>query len=281
VSKNFELLQQVGKEHELLGNDQDSPKIHESPKPPASRPALSSVSPMDSPSGMTISPGGPMLSSNGHRRRLKLEARTKEEAMKLVQRLFVAPGPNAPRVVVFSSVEHGDGCSSVCTCVAETLAARGAGSVCVVDGNVHTPSLHNYFGLANRSGLAEAMVHTAPIRTFAQKVHGKNLWVITCGSAASDLPAMLGSDQFRSRMKELREAFDCVLIDAPPANLYGDAVTLGQLSDGMILVLQSSSTRREAARKAKETLDAANVRLLGAVLNKRSYPIPQVLYDKL
>lgn len=281
MSKNFELLQQVGKEHELLGNGQDSPTIHESPTPPASRPTLSSVSPVVSPTGPMLSTGGPMLSSGGNRRRLKLEARTKEEAMKLVQRLFVTPGSNAPRIVVFSSVEPGDGCSSVCTCVAEALAARGAGSVCVVDANAHTPSLHSYFGLANRSGLAEAMVHAGPIRTFAQKVHGKNLWVITCGSAASDLPAMLGSDQFRSRMKELREAFDCVLIDAPPANLYGDAVTLGQLSDGMILVLQSSSTRREAARKAKETLDAANVRLLGAVLNKRSYPIPQVLYDKL
>jgi Mrp family chromosome partitioning ATPase len=56
---------------------------------------------------------------------------------------------------------------------------------------------------------------------------------------------------------------------------------LGRFADGIVLVLQSNATRREAALKAKESFEVASVRLLGAVLNKRTFPIPQNLYQRL
>jgi len=82
-------------------------------------------------------------------------------------------------------------------------------------------------------------------------------------------------------MKELRAEFDYVLVDAPPVNLYADAILLGQLADGVVLVVQANSTRRETARKVKETLQAAKVNLLGTVLDKRTFPIPEPFYRRL
>jgi Mrp family chromosome partitioning ATPase len=46
-------------------------------------------------------------------------------------------------------------------------------------------------------------------------------------------------------------------------------------------VVQANSTHREVARKAKESLDSAKVRILGAVLNERTFPVPESLYRKL
>jgi Mrp family chromosome partitioning ATPase len=82
-------------------------------------------------------------------------------------------------------------------------------------------------------------------------------------------------------MAELREKFDYVLIDAPPISSYVDAVLLGQIADGVILVVEANSTRRETARMVKETFEGANVKLLGAILNNRTFPIPEALYRKL
>jgi len=45
--------------------------------------------------------------------------------------------------------------------------------------------------------------------------------------------------------------------------------------------LEANSTRREAAVKVSENLRAAQIRVLGAVLNKRTFPIPESLYSKL
>jgi Mrp family chromosome partitioning ATPase len=107
------------------------------------------------------------------------------------------------------------------------------------------------------------------------------LWLITCGSKTTDPHTLLTSDRLRSRLAELRAEFDYVLVDGPPVNLYADATVLGKLADGVVLVVQANSTHREAARKAKESLDSAKVRLWGAVLNKRTFPIPEALYRKI
>ena len=56
---------------------------------------------------------------------------------------------------------------------------------------------------------------------------------------------------------------------------------LGQLADGMVFVLEANSTRRESAIKVMENLRASHVQILGAVLNKREYPIPESVYHKL
>jgi Mrp family chromosome partitioning ATPase len=56
---------------------------------------------------------------------------------------------------------------------------------------------------------------------------------------------------------------------------------LGQLSDGVILVLEADSTRREAASAIAANLRSAKIPILAAVLNKRTFPIPENIYIKL
>jgi Mrp family chromosome partitioning ATPase len=74
---------------------------------------------------------------------------------------------------------------------------------------------------------------------------------------------------------ELRKEFDYVLIDSAPLNTHGDGITLAKLTDGLVLVLETNSTRREAVARVTASLHAAQIKILGAVLNK---PIPEALY---
>jgi len=104
-----------------------------------------------------------------------------------------------------------------------------------------------------------------------------NLWLSSSDSVGTNgqAPSM---SQIRSWIKDLRGEFEYVLINAPPIGLFGDAALLGQTADGVVLVLEANSTRRLAALKAKQVLDAAKVRLLGIVLNNRTFPIPEKVY---
>jgi Mrp family chromosome partitioning ATPase len=72
-----------------------------------------------------------------------------------------------------------------------------------------------------------------------------------------------------------------VLIDSPPLKTYSDGIALAQVADGLVLVLEANSTRREAAAKVAENLRAAQIKILGAVLNKRTFPIPEALYKMM
>jgi Mrp family chromosome partitioning ATPase len=79
----------------------------------------------------------------------------------------------------------------------------------------------------------------------------------------------------------LEDAFEYLLIDAPGARTSKDAELLGYVVDAAVLVIEANKTRRLAAGKAKERLEAAGVRLLGTVLNDRTFPIPDTLYKFL
>ena len=85
----------------------------------------------------------------------------------------------------------------------------------------------------------------------------------------------------RARVTDLRNEFAYILIDAPPLNRYADAIALGQLADGVVLILEANATRRESAVKVAAHLRSMHVKLLGAVLNKRTFPIPETLYNLL
>jgi Mrp family chromosome partitioning ATPase len=246
VSKNFELMQKAEQDQEIFLDVKNGNGAH-----------------------------------NGSHPARPLDRITKEETAKLVQRLFLLPGAAAPRVVVFSGIERGDGCTSICARAAETLMAMTEGSICVVDANLRHPGIHEYFQMKNRSGFSEALTNTGPIREFAQAMYGGKLLVITAGSQDGEPSALLSSPALVSRIAELRREFAYVLIDTPPANLYGDASTVGKQSDGTILVLNSNNTRRETARRSKLVFEGAGVPVLGGVLNRRTFPIPQPLYDRL
>jgi len=150
-----------------------------------------------------------------------------------------------------------------------------------VDANLRSPSLPELFGVTNHFGLTDALNRKGSIRDFTKVVGSENLRLLTCGSLATGSRGLLNSEAMKARVAELRSEFDYVLIDSPPLNTYSDGVAVGQLADGLVLVLEANSTRREAATQVTENLRVAQIRILGAVLNKRTFPIPGFLYDRL
>lgn len=202
-----------------------------------------------------------------------------DEITKLVQRVFIFPdAERPPAAVAFCGVDGGAGCSWICAHAGRTLAQQAAARICVIDGNYRSPSLHEEFRVEKGLGFAEAMRCSMPICDFVRTTRIANLWLMTCGTVEKSGNGSPAPARLRSRLAELRLEFDYLLIDTPPINSHADAMPIAQLADGIILVVGSNSTRREPARMARERLDAARVPLLGAVLNRRTYPIPEALY---
>lgn len=202
-----------------------------------------------------------------------------EETLRVVQQIFLLQTQEPPRVVVFAGVDPGNGCSRICASVAEVLAQNARRPVCLVDANFRSPSLSVLFGTTNHQGLTDALLQKGPTNSFAKPLDRHNLWLLPSGALAIDSPNLFSADNLRERLAELREEFDFVLIDAPPLSRYSDALVLGQHSEGIVLVLEAGSTRRESASGAVAGLRAAKVSILAAVLNKRTYPIPEKLYN--
>lgn len=204
-----------------------------------------------------------------------------DSTLRLVQRIFLQRTEGPPHLVVFAGIDHGNGCSQIAASVAETLAGNASGAVCLVEANFRSPSLPAMLGTTNYHGLTDALLEEDPIRSFIKPVCNDSLWLLSSGPLAADSPNLLTSERMKARFAELRKEFDFVIVDAPPMTRYADAIALGQLSDGIVLVIEAESTRREAALMAVENLSSSKIQILGAVLNKRTFPIPEKIYSRL
>jgi hypothetical protein len=203
-----------------------------------------------------------------------------EPLINLVQRVFLATSTASPRTIVFSGADRRCGCTWVCAHTCKVLAALMPGCVCAVDGNLRSPGLHEYFELQTADSLADAHTENDPMPELLQSSDGR-LSVLCSASPRSQQNGSLDLNRLRSRVRELRQEFEYVLVDAPSLDLYTDGIVLAGESDGLIMVLGANSSRRKAAQGIVEALQAANVSLLGAVLNKRVFPIPEFIYRKL
>jgi Mrp family chromosome partitioning ATPase len=200
-----------------------------------------------------------------------------EEMLRFVQRVFLSTSGTAPRQVVLCGVEDENGSSSVCASAGRTLAANTSRSVCLVDANVRSPRLSGMFGFRRttpRSG------SSALLRERCSRIGG-NLWLAEPDILADSGRLLLPANELKRRLALLRSEFEYMLIDAPGTSAGGDAQLLGQVADAAVLIIEANSTRRRAARKAKEALNSKGVRVLGTVLNSRSFPIPEWLYKRL
>jgi Mrp family chromosome partitioning ATPase len=199
------------------------------------------------------------------------------EMLRLVQNVFLMNQEEAPRQVVFCSIDGEDGSSSVCASAGRVLAANGSQSVCLVDANLRSPRLSRMLGMHKPTPFS---VTQPSLRGQCSEIES-NLWLAGSKVIAGDNGALLPMNALKTRISELRDLFEYVLIAAPGVNVSGDAQLLGQVSDAVILVVEANKTRRLSARKAKESLDAAGVRLLGSVLHDRTFPIPEHLFRRL
>jgi protein-tyrosine kinase len=200
-----------------------------------------------------------------------------EEILRLVQSTFLSTNGGAPQQVVFCGVDSENGSSSLCASVGRTLAANCSQSVCLVDANLRSPRLSGIFRV---DSTVPSPDRSASVREQWVQIAG-NLWLAGTDLLTDDRGSLLLLDPLKRLLTHLRGVFEYVLIDAPGISVSGDAATLGQAADAAVLVIDANSTRKLAARKAKDNLDVAGVRLLGTVLYNRSLPIPEWLYKRL
>ena len=311
MSKNFELLQQIGKEQNLFqtsGNMSAAVKIVECEPAATVEIALPEAQPKklkkpnkpNKPNKPKMEIRWPELrwpevvkekakswireTPRANPSRLSESGKiTRREEIKLVQRIFPA-GPlgtqRAPQVVAFSGVEHGHAASDICARSCEILANRDDGPVCAVDASFGSPSLHRYFGMENRRGLSEALCDSTPVQEFIHNIKNSKLWIMPVGSANLELTGNEIANRLTERMAELRTFFKYVVIHSP---VYSDRAAAPHSfgADGLVLVVEANCTRREAVREVMEELRLQGTPILGVVLNNRTFPIPDAIYHKL
>jgi capsular exopolysaccharide synthesis family protein len=173
------------------------------------------------------------------------------------------------KILLITSTGPQEGKSSTVNNLGRSLAAAGD-RVIVIDCDLRRPTQHVRFDLDRENGITNYLA--APIEAtdwsrYVKNVGPPNLDAMTCGPIPPSPPELLGSDRFTDLLAQLREIYDWVLIDSPPAASLADATLLASRSDMLMLVVQHNRTDRDLAAKTLQRLGAVNPVIAGVVLN--------------
>ncbi|WP_088007051.1 CpsD/CapB family tyrosine-protein kinase [Indiicoccus explosivorum] len=168
--------------------------------------------------------------------------------------------------LLVTSAAPGEGKSTTSANLAVVFAQTGK-RVLLIDADMRKPTTHYTFHVANTVGLSNLLTRQAQMEEVIRPTAIENLSLITCGPIPPNPAELLASKTMDMALRDFRQQFDLVIFDAPPVLSVTDAQILASKSEGTVLVVNSGSTEKDNAVKAKEAVESANGRILGTVLN--------------
>ncbi|MBE8987312.1 GumC family protein [Nostoc sp. LEGE 12450] len=171
------------------------------------------------------------------------------------------------KTIVVTSAVPKEGKSKVSANLAAAMAQLGR-QVLLIDADMRVPSQHHLWQISNALGLSEVLVGQAEFDVAVAKVMD-NLDVLTAGVRPPNPLALLDSKRMASLIENFSSQYkyDFVIIDAPPLLLAADALTVSQMTDGILLVARPGVIDSNSANAAQEMLERSNYNVLGLVVN--------------
>ncbi len=180
---------------------------------------------------------------------------------------FQAANGTAAKVVLIVSARPGEGKATTCLNAAAALAAQG-NRVLIVNADLRRSRPPTAWQEPNGAGLSRFLEGTTGDLQELVAVPGvAGVSILPAGAPTPKAPELLGSPKFADLLQMLREDFDYILIDSPPAILFTDAQILASCADACVLVVQASKTSKEDAQSVLDMLKTASAPLLGVLFN--------------
>lgn len=181
------------------------------------------------------------------------------------------------RTVLFVASLPKEGVSTVVSNLGIYLSQKLNCKVCIVDANLRRPKIHTLFNLPKSLGLCEVLEGKVSFKEVLKR-KGENLYILPAGKTLLNPVLLLSSLRFQNLVDELKNEFEIILFDAPNLKEFKDAKILSQMIEGVILIVDETSARRQVVRNLIEPL---REKIIGAILNKRRLVIPKIIYENI
>ena len=168
------------------------------------------------------------------------------------------------RIVAVTSSLASEGKSTSCVNTALVLAQTGV-RVLIIDADLRRPNIHHLLALTKKTGLTDFLSSQAPLQEVVAQNVRPHLDVIPAGRIPPNPAEMLGSARMRDLLSYLREHYDYILIDTPPAGLVSDALTLSESVAGYLMVVQEGMTHHCHIEQTLTRVKMADGKVLGII----------------
>jgi len=228
-----------------------------------------------------------LAATNGHEKRIELVAQhlpksQMSEAFRALRTsILLSQADHPPQVILVTSALPREGKTTAAANLAVTLAQLGDKTV-LVDADLRKPGVGRLLNLTSGkyAGLSSylAGVSSLDLVTVPHPLI-PNLAAIPTGPLPPNPADLLSSHKLSDAIAELRTKFKFIVIDSPPIMAATDAVILSVQTDGVLIVVRSGETPKEAFTRTRDLLASVKCRILGVVLNAVDSNAPDYYYS--
>ena len=195
--------------------------------------------------------------------------------------LLLSQAEHPPQVILVTSALPREGKTTAAANLGVTLAQLGDRTL-LLDSDLRKPGIRRALNLpaTNEVGLSSYLAGVCTLdEVIVPHPTIKNLAALTTGPVPPSPADLLSSHRMREGIAELRLRFKFIVIDSPPVMAATDAVILSALTDGVLLVVRSGETPKEAFTRSRDVLASVKCRMLGVVLNAVNAGAPDYYYS--
>jgi capsular exopolysaccharide synthesis family protein len=179
--------------------------------------------------------------------------------------------------IVVASVGASEGKSVTALNLSWMLAQTDGINAIIIDSDLRMPSLADYLGIETDKGLSDVLSGKSSLQNSIVKLEPSGLYLLPGGEARSDVAELLSGPKFKEILRQLRDMFDYVIIDAPPLGIFTDATVLINHADGALMVVRANRTKYSAVDRILDALPRD--RMLGVVLNESEDVLDESHYN--
>jgi len=173
----------------------------------------------------------------------------------------------SPQVVTVSSPGPGEGKSFIVANLAAMSSYAGK-STLVIDADLRKPQQHVVFGGSEKPGLTDVLTGKMTFEEALQKSPSGKPDLLAAGMLPPNPSELLGSENMRNLIENLKEKYEYILLDSPPLGLVTDPTLLMNYTDLALIVVRANTTRRGSVLYAVESLKKTTPDLqIGMVIN--------------
>ncbi|PNE23189.1 capsular biosynthesis protein [Mesotoga sp. Brook.08.YT.4.2.5.1] len=170
------------------------------------------------------------------------------------------------KTVAVTSVLPTEGKSFVIANIAYSMANSGQ-RVVLLDLDLRRPRVEKILKAGKRTkGAVDVIMGTASIDDVVEN-YAENMDFIGVGIIPPNPTIVLSSKRIDTLLSELKQRYDRVLIDMPPAVVTSDVSLVGNKLDGIVLVVRPGRAIKDGLRIVVENLKTVGVKILGVIVN--------------
>ncbi|WP_447968800.1 CpsD/CapB family tyrosine-protein kinase [Nitrospira sp. M1] len=203
------------------------------------------------------------------------------ELLGLAQHIATRLADPKKNVIQFIGTQKGEGTSTLAREFAMVLAQHSTKPILLVEADLIQPCQYQAFGVDPKPPLENHYENGKSLDGVISQIEDSNLYIGTLSPKVQSALTGQTESNGKSMWDGFRNQFALIVIDSSPARVTPDSLALCGTVDGIIFVLQAEKTRSTVARSVKEQILMRGGNILGLVLTKLKFHIPERIYKLL